>query len=73
MEQPETRCVDSGGLEIAYQVFGDGPLDLVVVPGFVSNVDTQWGDPEITRFNGRLASFARVVMRTRFSTRYRSL
>jgi pimeloyl-ACP methyl ester carboxylesterase len=62
MEQPETRFVDSGGLDIAYQVFGDGPVDLVVVPGFVSNVDTQWGDPEITRFNERLASFARVVM-----------
>jgi pimeloyl-ACP methyl ester carboxylesterase len=62
VEQPETQFVDSGGLKIAYQVFGDGPVDLVVVPGFVSNVDMQWGDPEVTRFNERLASFARVTM-----------
>lgn len=62
MEQPETRFVNSGGLNIAYQVFGDGPIDLVVVPGFVSNVDIQWGDPGIARFNERLASFARVTM-----------
>jgi class 3 adenylate cyclase/pimeloyl-ACP methyl ester carboxylesterase len=62
VESPETRYVDSGGVKIAYQVLGDGPLELVVVPGFVSNVDMQWTDPEMTRFNERLASFARVVM-----------
>lgn len=62
MEPPDTRYVDSGGVQIAYQVFGDGPVDLVVVPGFVSNVDAQWSDPMVTRFNERLASFARLVM-----------
>ncbi len=62
MEPPETRYVDSGGVNLAYQVFGEGPVDLVVVPGFVSNVDVQWTDPMVTRFNERLASFARVVM-----------
>src|ERR1700732_8945 len=62
MEPPETRYVDSGGVQIAYQVLGDGPIDLVVVPGFVSNLDMQRVDPESTRFNERLASFARLVM-----------
>ena len=62
MEPPETRYVDSGGINLAYQIFGDGPLDLVVVPGFVSNLDTQWSDPMVARFNERLASFARVIM-----------
>jgi pimeloyl-ACP methyl ester carboxylesterase len=62
MEPPETRYVDSGGVKIAYQVVGEGPVDLVMVPGFVSNVDMQWTDPEVTRFNERLASFCRLVM-----------
>jgi class 3 adenylate cyclase len=62
MEPPETRYVDSGGVDIAYQVLGEGPLELVVVPGFVSNLDMQWTDPEVTRFNEQLASFSRLVM-----------
>jgi class 3 adenylate cyclase/pimeloyl-ACP methyl ester carboxylesterase len=62
MEAPETRYVDSGGVEIAYQVIGDGPRDLVVVPGFVSNLDMQWADAGVARFNERLASFSRLVM-----------
>lgn len=62
MEAPETRYVESSGVKIAYQVVGEGSPELVVVPGFVSNLDMQWADPEMTRFNERLASFARVVM-----------
>ena len=62
MDLPETRYADSGGVKIAFQVFGSGPIELVMVPGFVSNLDMQWTDPEITRFNQHLASFARVVM-----------
>ena len=62
MEAPQTRYVDSGGVQIAYQVIGEGPRDLVVVPGFVSNLDMQWADAGITRFNERLASFSRLVM-----------
>jgi pimeloyl-ACP methyl ester carboxylesterase len=62
MEAPETRYVDSGGVKIAYQVIGDGPRDLVIVPGFVSNLDMQWADPGMTRFSERLASFSRLVM-----------
>ncbi len=62
MEAPETRYVDSGGIQIAYQVIGGGTRDLVVVPGFVSNLDMQWADAGLTRFNERLASFCRLVM-----------
>ena len=59
---PVTRYVDSGGVKIAYQVFGDGPIDLVMVPGFVSNLDLQWTDPGMTGFNERMATFSRLVM-----------
>jgi len=62
MEAPETRYADSGGVQIAYQAIGEGPRELVVVPGFVSNLDMQWADPGITRFNECLASFCRLVM-----------
>jgi class 3 adenylate cyclase len=48
-------------VSIAYQVFGDGPLDLVCAPGLVTHLDLQWTDPGLTRFLRRLASFARVI------------
>jgi len=58
---PETRYAESGDVRIAYQVFGDGPIDLVWIPGFVSNVEFIW-DYELTaRFARRLGSFARVI------------
>ena len=60
--QPETHYARSGDHDIAYQVLGDGPLDLLIVPGFVSNVDVQWVDPVCARGLRRLASFARVIM-----------
>ncbi len=50
MTPPETRYARSGGLRIAYQVVGSGPLDLVFVPGFVSNIDLFWELPEWTGF-----------------------
>jgi pimeloyl-ACP methyl ester carboxylesterase len=58
---PETRYAQSGAVNIAYQVFGEGPFDLVVTPGFVSNVDLMWDDPLNARYWRRLASFARVI------------
>jgi class 3 adenylate cyclase len=59
---PVTRYAASGDLQIAYQVIGEGPRDLVVVPGFVSNVELLWEEPGVERFLERLASFARVVL-----------
>jgi pimeloyl-ACP methyl ester carboxylesterase len=60
--QPETRYARSGGLSIAYQVIGDGELDLVFLPEWFNNLETQWEDPRLARFPERLSSFARVVM-----------
>ena len=42
---PETRYAKSGDIHIAYQVIGNGPLDLVFVPGFISHVDHVWDEP----------------------------
>jgi pimeloyl-ACP methyl ester carboxylesterase len=58
---PVTRYAQSGDINIAYQVFGAGPVNLVVTPGFVSNIDLMWDDPPVARYVRRLASFARVV------------
>src|SRR5215510_2119652 len=59
---PETRYAKSGDVHIAYQVMGDGPLDLVFVPGFVSNVEYVWEDPDAARCLERLASFSRLIL-----------
>jgi pimeloyl-ACP methyl ester carboxylesterase len=59
---PETRYAQSGEVNIAYQVVGDGPLDLVFVPGFVSHLDLQWAEPRVARFLDKLASFSRLIL-----------
>ena len=59
--QPETRYVKSGDVHIAYQVMGDGPIDLVWVPGFVSHLEHDWAEPSRARFFRRLAAFARLI------------
>ena len=57
-----TRYAKSGDVHIAYQVLGDGPRDLVVVPGAWSHLDLIWDEPSWARYNERLASFARVLL-----------
>ena len=59
--QPTTQYARSGDVHIAYQAFGDGPINLVMVPGFVSNVENYWDQPDFARFLTRLAGYARVV------------
>jgi class 3 adenylate cyclase len=59
---PETRYAKSGDIHIAYQIIGNGPLDLVVIPGFISHVEWFWEEPACARFLGRLASFARLIL-----------
>jgi len=59
---PKTRYAKSGGVHIAYQVLGDGPFDLVFVPGFVSNVEHYWEMPVVPRMLNRLASFSRLIL-----------
>lgn len=60
--QAVTRYAKSADIHIAYQVFGEGPLDLVFVPPFVSNIENYWDEPDFARWLDRLAGFARVVM-----------
>ena len=58
---PETHYAKSGEVHVAYQVFGEGSVDLVFVPGFISNVEHYWDDPSHARWLRRLRRFARVV------------
>jgi pimeloyl-ACP methyl ester carboxylesterase len=60
---PETRYAKTAdGAHIAYQVVGEGPLDLVFVMGWTSNVEAIWEEPDLARFLARLASFSRVIV-----------
>jgi class 3 adenylate cyclase len=59
--QPVTQYARSGDVHIAYQAFGAGPINLVMVPGFVSNIENYWDEPDLARFLRRLGSYARVV------------
>jgi len=59
--RPATRYTKSGDLSIAYQVYGDGPIDLAYVPGWVSNIELMWEEPNYARFLERLGSFSRLI------------
>ncbi|MCV7103048.1 adenylate/guanylate cyclase domain-containing protein [Mycobacterium palustre] len=58
---PRTRYASCGDTDIAYQVFGDGPIDLVLLPGPSIPIDSVDAEPSMYRFQRRLASFARVI------------
>ena len=60
--RPETHYARSGDVHIAYQVIGEGPLDLVFVHGFISNLEHQWDDPGFAHLLSRLAAFARLII-----------
>ncbi|OMC54949.1 cyclase [Mycobacterium sp. IS-2888] len=58
---PRTRYASCGDTDIAYQVFGDGPIDLLLLPGPSIPIDSVDAEPSMYRFQRRLASFARVI------------
>jgi pimeloyl-ACP methyl ester carboxylesterase len=60
--RPETRYAKSGDLNIAYQVVGEGPLDLIYVPGWISNVELNWEEPAHAHVLERLAGFSRLIL-----------
>ncbi|HEY3434997.1 MAG TPA: alpha/beta hydrolase, partial [Solirubrobacterales bacterium] len=60
--EAETHYADSDGVSIAYQVYGDGPVDFVLVPGFVSHVELLTEDPATARFFRRLTAFSRLLV-----------
>jgi pimeloyl-ACP methyl ester carboxylesterase/class 3 adenylate cyclase len=62
VELPETRYARVGSISIAYQVVGNGPLDLVYIPSWISNVEENWDEPGYARFLRRLASFSRLIL-----------
>ena len=62
MQPPPTQYVERDGISIAYQVIGDGPVDMLVSPGFISHLDLQWTEPSTAKFLARLASFSRLIM-----------
>ena len=65
---PRTQYARSGDLHIAYQVIGDGPIDLVYVPSWMSQVEVYWEEPRIASYFERLASFSRLIMFDRRGT-----
>jgi pimeloyl-ACP methyl ester carboxylesterase len=60
--QPDTHYAHSGGVNIAFQVSGEGPRDLVFVPGWASNIEVYWEEPALARFLTRLGSFSRLIL-----------
>jgi pimeloyl-ACP methyl ester carboxylesterase/DNA-binding CsgD family transcriptional regulator len=62
MVLPETRYAKSGTVNVAYQVIGDGPVDLILVPGFVSHLEVAWEHPRLAHFLSRLATFSRLIV-----------
>ena len=59
---PRTHYVEADGLSIAYQVFGSGPQDLVIVPGLVSHIEADWSIEEQAQARWKLAQAFRVVV-----------
>src|SRR6059036_467606 len=59
--QPETRYAPSKDGHVGYQVVGDGPLDLVFIPNWLSNVEVMWEEPSLARFLRRLGTFSRLL------------
>jgi pimeloyl-ACP methyl ester carboxylesterase len=59
---PKTRYAKSSDVRVAYQVVGEGPFDLLFVPGYISNLDLAWEDPARSRVWTRLSAFSRLIM-----------
>ncbi|WP_051336275.1 alpha/beta fold hydrolase [Aquimarina latercula] len=60
--KPPIQYTKSGDINIAYQVFGSGPIDLVYIPGWISNIDWMWACPELVAFFTALTKVARVIL-----------
>ena len=62
VERSLVRYVANGDVHLAYQIIGDGPVDLLFIHGFISNLDLAWEDAEYTNFFEQLGQFARVIL-----------
>src|SRR5260370_41189593 len=61
VEVPEVQYAKSGDVNIAYQVSGEGPFDLVFVPGYVTHLELHWAIPSFSPFLEQLSSFSRLI------------
>jgi pimeloyl-ACP methyl ester carboxylesterase len=61
-ELPEVRYARSGDVEVAYQVLGSGSIDLVLVMGWLTNLEVHWDELNYRRFMQRLAAFTRLIL-----------
>jgi class 3 adenylate cyclase len=68
MERPKTRYTSVGGSQIAYQIVGDGPFDLLYCYGLASNIELMWDEPLAREFFTQLASFSRLILFDRRGT-----
>jgi class 3 adenylate cyclase len=59
---PDTKYAKNGDVHLAYQVVGEGPIDIVFIPGWITHIELAWESPEQTRFLRRLASFSRLIL-----------
>ena len=60
--RPRTQYArNKEGQSVAYQIFGEGPRDIVFIPDWVTNLEIMWEEPTLARFLDRMASFARVI------------
>ena len=60
--QPVVKYTKTGDFNIAYQVVGDGPVDLLLLPGWITHLELQWDVPPLGRFLERLAGFSRLIL-----------
>ena len=61
MQRPETRYAKGGSVHIAYQLAGSSPVDPVLTPGFISNLDLHWEEPGYAQLLRKLGTFARII------------
>ncbi len=60
--KPKTSYTKSGDFNIAYQVVGEGAIDILYIPGWVSNIDMMWAEPRLASFLTRLSIFSRLII-----------
>jgi pimeloyl-ACP methyl ester carboxylesterase len=68
VDSPEVRYARSGAVNIAYQVIGAGPVDLLYIPGWISHLDLFWEEPAVSRFLRRLGAGFRLILFDRRGT-----
>lgn len=60
--KPKTNYTKSGSFNIAYQMIGEGPVDIIYIPGWVSNIDMMWTEPRLAAFLTRISLFSRLII-----------